>query len=464
MLSFGSRDGSASRPARQARARAGRCSPVVLMCCVCLIAPAAAGATTKSFQYTGGQQTFTVPVGVSVVHVVAIGGKGGDFPGSSTSEAGGDGARAVADVAVTPGQVLYVEVGGNGGAPSICTGGAGGFNEGGNGGNDSACMGNGGAGGGGASDVRTLARAASNSLSSRVVVAGGGAGASGSYAGGQAGQAGGGTHPAQPGGSGGGGAGGGSPMSPGGSGTQGQGGAGAAGTGCGSGGGGGGGWYGGGGGGSDPSSYPTCSSPDLVGSGAGGSSGFGSGAIRPSVSADATGIPSVTLTYTPAYPLTVRKAGTGAGAVTSSPAGISCGKACTHSFSSGSAVTLTAKPASGSRFAGWSGACQGTRTCKVLMSRAESVTASFKVVPPPNTVISGVRIVTGQRKATFDFRGSGGVGALRFQCKLDAGGWQTCTSPKVYGKLSRGSHTFQVRAVDARGQTDPTPDKHAFSI
>jgi hypothetical protein len=40
-------------------------------------------------------------------------------------------------------------------------------------------------------------------------------------------------------------------------------------------------------------------------------------------------------------------------------------------------VTLTAAPAAGSAFNGWSGACSGTGTCQVTMSQAQAVTATF---------------------------------------------------------------------------------------
>ena len=64
--------------------------------------------------------------------------------------------------------------------------------------------------------------------------------------------------------------------------------------------------------------------------------------------------------------LTVTPAGTGAGVVSSSPAGISCGADCTESYASGTVVTLTASAEAGSEFAGWSGACTGTAvTCQV---------------------------------------------------------------------------------------------------
>ncbi|MGR0481751.1 MAG: InlB B-repeat-containing protein [Candidatus Electronema sp. V4] len=78
-----------------------------------------------------------------------------------------------------------------------------------------------------------------------------------------------------------------------------------------------------------------------------------------------------------AYTLTVSKNGTGSGAVTSSPAGISCGSTCGTSFTAGQSVTLTAAAASGSTFAGWSGACSGTGSCVVTMDADKAVTAAF---------------------------------------------------------------------------------------
>jgi Divergent InlB B-repeat domain len=55
------------------------------------------------------------------------------------------------------------------------------------------------------------------------------------------------------------------------------------------------------------------------------------------------------------YTLTVTRSGTGSGTVTSSPAGINCGSTCLATLSSGTAVTLSAIPSSGSTFAGWTG-------------------------------------------------------------------------------------------------------------
>jgi YD repeat-containing protein len=79
------------------------------------------------------------------------------------------------------------------------------------------------------------------------------------------------------------------------------------------------------------------------------------------------------------YTLTVSKSGTGSGTVTSNPAGINCGNDCNKAYNPGTSVTLTARAASGSTFAGWSGACSGTGDCVVTMDSNKSVTAAFNL-------------------------------------------------------------------------------------
>jgi hypothetical protein len=78
------------------------------------------------------------------------------------------------------------------------------------------------------------------------------------------------------------------------------------------------------------------------------------------------------------FKLTVAKTGAGSGTVTSSPAGINCGVTCSAEFEAGVEVTLSASAESGSVFSGWSGSgCSGTGPCKVTMSEAREVTATF---------------------------------------------------------------------------------------
>ena len=68
----------------------------------------------------------------------------------------------------------------------------------------------------------------------------------------------------------------------------------------------------------------------------------------------------------------------GSGTVTSNPSGIICGATCSAPYPSGAVVVLTATPAVGQQFIGWTNACTGTNpTCTVSMSAARSVTATF---------------------------------------------------------------------------------------
>lgn len=100
---------------------------------------------------------------------------------------------------------------------------------------------------------------------------------------------------------------------------------------------------------------------------------------RPSAAVIAGGKGMITTTYRLGRALTVAR--TGAGSVTSSPAGVSCGSTCSAHFADGEAVTLTAVPDAGMRFTGWTGGCTGQADCTVTLSAAASVTATFEPAP-----------------------------------------------------------------------------------
>ncbi|WP_188309909.1 Ig-like domain-containing protein [Streptomyces sp. CBMA123] len=253
--------------------------------------------TTCTFAFTGAEQTFTVPGGVTQVDVTAIGAAGG-LEGLGHAS-GGRGAQVSGTLTgLSGGQTLYVEVGGtatNNGScypTSLCTGG---FNGGGNT--------HFGGGGGGASDIRTQSRTVPlTTIDSRLVVAagGGGAGEAGQSPcpgspGGDAGQpgangacsggTGGGAGTATQGGAGGAGGGGTPSGTPGTLGTGGNGG-------LNTGGGGGGGFYGGGGGGNI---NPLITPAGSAGGGGGGSSLVPAGGTGPTVTSAAA---SITISYT----------------------------------------------------------------------------------------------------------------------------------------------------------------------
>jgi Tol biopolymer transport system component len=77
--------------------------------------------------------------------------------------------------------------------------------------------------------------------------------------------------------------------------------------------------------------------------------------------------------------LTVTRRGTGTGRVSSVDLLINCGRDCTEAYNVGQTVKLRARPATGSTFVGWGGACTGTATtCTVRVDQAKSVRATFK--------------------------------------------------------------------------------------
>jgi hypothetical protein len=157
------------------------------------------GPSPVIFHFTGTEQCFVVPANVTSIHAVLLGGIGGTgYANAAGSTAGtaGHGAQVTADVAVTPGESIYVEVAGNGNAgsrtvdvrkPAVVAG-NGGFNGGASGGGPGFNFNAQAAGGGGGTDLRTVAgtltacdsgtnyEGGASSLASRLLVAGGGGG------------------------------------------------------------------------------------------------------------------------------------------------------------------------------------------------------------------------------------------------------------------------------------------------
>lgn len=115
-------------------------------------------AQTTTFNFTGAAQTFTVPPCVTSINYTVVGAGGGGANGGRGSSFSGT-------LTVTPGQVLQIFVGGQGGTPAA------GWNGGGPGNAGTQPSG----GGGGASDIRV----APYGLANRIVVAGGGGGRGG---------------------------------------------------------------------------------------------------------------------------------------------------------------------------------------------------------------------------------------------------------------------------------------------
>ncbi len=104
--------------------------------------------------------------------------------------------------------------------------------------------------------------------------------------------------------------------------------------------------------------------------------------------------------------LTVASAGNGTGTVTSSPAGINCPQTCTASFPKGTAVVLTAAPASGNTFAGWSGPCTGTGTCNLTFEASITVTATFESGTANITVLNHIIFFAQENRSLDNYFGA----------------------------------------------------------
>jgi hypothetical protein len=212
-----------------------------------------------------------------------------------------------------------------------------------------------------------------------------------------------------------------------------------------------------------------------------------------------TSAAAVTATFgLPARTLTVTTIGSGQVTAT----GVACPGDCGETYASGTVVPVTATPAAGWRFTGWSGGgCGTTASCDVTLDADKAIEATFALVdtvapggvtpppdggtpppnggtPPPNgggsspaaagapgTVIRAVKVRS--RQARFEFRAIGE--ATAFRCALTKGRPKKapklapCRSPRAFSRLRPRSYTFFVAAV-GRGGTDKTPATRSFRI
>lgn len=143
------------------------------------------------------------------------------------------------------------------------------------------------------------------------------------------------------------------------------------------------------------------------------------------------------------YILTVTKAGTGNGMITSSPKGINCGSDCTEICPIGKKpvkMTLKVKPDANSTFLGWGGACQASgmkKSCKLAMDSDKDVTANFGVpdisVSPDSYDFGNVAVKQSSSPFTFTFQNEG-TGTLRITRLKVIGADAKMFKPKGGGK------------------------------
>lgn len=147
------------------------------------------------------------------------------------------------------------------------------------------------------------------------------------------------------------------------------------------------------------------------------------------------------------YTLTITKAGTGNGTVTSSPAGIDCGTDCSENYTGDTSVTLTATPDGGSTFAGWRDPCSGTGPCTLTLDGAKTAVAIFTI---PLTI--GASVLEGE--VGMAYQGSLGIsgGLPPYTISVVKGALPaglSLNSEGIVGTPTKaGNSRFTVRATD----------------
>jgi hypothetical protein len=83
--------------------------------------------------------------------------------------------------------------------------------------------------------------------------------------------------------------------------------------------------------------------------------------------------------------------------------------------------------------------------------------------PPDTQITASPKAKTKQKQAAFAFSGTDARAVASFQCRLDGDPFAACSSP-FEAKVGKGKHSFEVRAVDAAGNVDPTPASYAWTV
>ena len=118
----------------------------------------------------------------------------------------------------------------------------------------------------------------------------------------------------------------------------------------------------------------------------------------------------------------------------------------------------------------YSGLTEGSHTFQVravdpagnLDASPAADTWTIDTTAPNTTIGSAPADPTNSTSATFSFTSS--ESGSTFECRLGAGSFAACSSPATYTLLSEGAHVFEVRAIDAAGNTDPTPASRSWTV
>jgi hypothetical protein len=127
-------------------------------------------------------------------------------------------------------------------------------------------------------------------------------------------------------------------------------------------------------------------------------------------------------------------------------------------------ITVTVPPSSTTTFrATATDAASNVSPCSSSSVTYTVVTpAPLDTIPPETTITREPKQKTTKRRPKFAFASSE-LGST-FQCQVDKGEFETCSSPFKPPKLRLGKHVFRVEAVDPAGNVDPTPAVRKFKV
>ncbi len=159
--------------------------------------------------------------------------------------------------------------------------------------------------------------------------------------------------------------------------------------------------------------------------------------------------------------LTINKGGTGGGTVTSNPAGINCGSDCSELYTSGTVVTLTPTPTTGSLFAGWSGDTDCSDS-QVTMNASKMCTATFTLAGDGPGAFSKSSPANGaiNQPLSLILTWAPSAGATSYAYCYDTTNDNTCsnwtangtaTSKVISGLTPNTTYYWHVRAFNAFG-------------
>lgn len=96
---------------------------------------------------------------------------------------------------------------------------------------------------------------------------------------------------------------------------------------------------------------------------------------------------------------------------------------------------------------------------------AAGIRRGCETVPPETTIVKGPKpkIKTRKRRKRVRFEFVSSEAGSDFRCEVDNGYGEGCRSP-FRERFRRGRHRFEVQAIDAAGNADPTPATLEFKL